>query len=94
LYAGYLHDQGFIVTFGSEHNTPAMERLELFTREGTPLTDRLKEINYAGACVIAAHQEHLLRGEEGYLNRVGGQVNRKREEFIQEGNEIIQMTTS
>lgn len=29
-YAGYLHDNGFVVTFGSEHNTPAMEPIELF----------------------------------------------------------------
>ncbi|MFQ8806467.1 MAG: hypothetical protein ACLR8Y_16975 [Alistipes indistinctus] len=37
-YAGYLHDSGFVVTFGSEHNTPAMESIELFARGGVPLT--------------------------------------------------------
>ncbi|MDR3265984.1 MAG: hypothetical protein LBT24_00225, partial [Tannerella sp.] len=66
-YAGYLHENGFVVTFGSEHNTPAMEPVELFARGGAPLTDRLKEINYAGACVVAAHQELVRSGKQGYL---------------------------
>lgn len=53
-YAGYLHDSGFVVTFGSEHNTPAMEPIELFARGGVPLTPRLRQIGYEGACVVAA----------------------------------------
>jgi hypothetical protein len=60
-YAGWLWDNGFTVTFGSEHNTPAMEPIELHTRGGEPLTDRLKELNYAGACVVAAHQDIYAR---------------------------------
>ena len=47
-YASYLHEQGFVVTFGSEHNTPAMEPIELFARGGVPLTLKLKQINYGG----------------------------------------------
>jgi hypothetical protein len=59
-YAGYLEDEGFIVTFGSEHNTPAMEPIRLRTRnhpEG--LSEKLREINYRGACMVAAHQAGL-----------------------------------
>jgi len=33
-----------------------MEPVELFARGRTPLTERLMQINYQGACVIAAHQ--------------------------------------
>lgn len=55
-YAGELWDEGFVVTFGSEHNTPAMEPITLRTRDGKPLTKRLRELNYKGACVVAAHQ--------------------------------------
>lgn len=55
-YAEWLWDNGFVVTFGSEHNTPAMESIELHTRDGKLLTKRLKELNYKGACVVAAHQ--------------------------------------
>ena len=59
-YASYLVDEGFTVTFGSEHNTPAMEPIRLRTRnhpEG--LSEKLREINYRGACMVAAHQAGL-----------------------------------
>jgi len=58
-YAGYLEDEGFIVSFGSEHNTPAMEPIKLRTRDAADLSDKLKAINYRGACAIAAHQAGL-----------------------------------
>ena len=58
-YAGYLEDEGFIVTFGSEHNTPAMEPVRLRTRDAEELSDKLKAINYRGACAVAAHQAGL-----------------------------------
>lgn len=70
-YAGYLHDNGFVVTFGSEHNTPAMEPIELFARGGVPLTERLKYINYCGACVVAAHQDIVASGMQGYVDSRG-----------------------
>lgn len=88
-YAGYLHEQGFAVTFGSEHNTPAMEPILLSARGGRPLTDKLKAINYAGACIVAAHQEALKRGLEGYLSQEGMPSLAKRNLFIQEGDRLI-----
>ena len=66
-YAGYLEDEGFIVSFGSEHNTPAMEPVKLRTRDAADLSDKLKAINYRGACAIAAHQaglDSIAAGEE------------------------------
>ena len=58
-YAGYLEDEGFIVTFGSEHNTPAMEPLRLRTRDAGELSEKLKAVNWRGACAVAAHQAGL-----------------------------------
>ena len=58
-YAGYLEDEGFIVTFGSEHNTPAMEPIRLRTRDAAELSPKLKAINWRGACAVAAHQAGL-----------------------------------
>lgn len=56
-YAEYLEDEGFIVTFGSEHNTPAMEPIKLRTRDAAELSPKLKAINYRGACAIIEHQK-------------------------------------
>jgi len=88
-YAVYLHEQGFVVTFGSEHNTPAMEPLELFARNSTPLTERLMQINYDGACVIAAHQHLVAQGLRGYVDASGKVDRSKRTEFIKLGDELI-----
>lgn len=87
-YAGYLHEAGFIVTFGTEHNTPAMEPLKLSAR-GIPLTDRLKQINYEGACVIAAHQELVHNGKMGYVDADGIADLSRREQFLKEGDTLI-----
>ena len=65
-YAGYLEAEGFTVTFGSEHNTPAMEPIKLRTRDHAEgLSERLRETNYRGACKIAAHQAGLDSVEAG-----------------------------
>jgi hypothetical protein len=88
-YAGYFHDQGFVVTFGSEHNTPAMGPITLFARNNTPLSDRLKEINYLGACVIVAHQQLEKQVLKGYLNKNGVADILHRDEYIHLGNKII-----
>lgn len=90
-YASYLYEQGFIVTFGSEHNTPLLEPILLTTRGGVPLTDRLKEINYAGACVIVAHQHLVAQGLQGYLNAEGVADRSRRDEYVSLGASLIEM---
>ncbi|MHB9056899.1 MAG: PHP domain-containing protein [Paludibacteraceae bacterium] len=88
-YASYLYDKGFVVTFGSEHNTPAMEPIELFARKSTPLTDKLMKINYEGACVVVAHQHVVAQGLRGYVDENGHADRSKRGEFVKLGDEII-----
>lgn len=88
-YASYLHDQGFVVTLGSEHNTPAMEPVELFARGKAPLSERLLQINYEGACVVAAHQHLVKQGLPGYVDAKGVGDVAHRDEFIKMGDELI-----
>lgn len=88
-YASYLYDQGFVVTFGSEHNTPAMEPIELFAKGGTPLTARLMEINYKGVCVVAAHQHLVKQGLSGYIDNDGYADRTKRSELEVLGDQLI-----
>jgi hypothetical protein len=58
-YTDYLQEEGFTVTFGSEHNTPALEPIKLRTRDAECLSEKLRETNYRGACMVAAHQAGL-----------------------------------
>jgi len=41
-YVRYFYNEGFVVTLGSEHNTPAMEPIELFARKKTVLSPILR----------------------------------------------------
>ncbi len=91
-YASFLYNQGFVVTLGSEHNTPAMEPIELYARNNTPLSDILMKINYEGACVIAAHQHLVKQGLEGYVDADGKADRSKREEFFKLGDQLIKST--
>ena len=59
-YSSYLEDEGFTVTFGSEHNTPALEPIKLRTSDHSEgLSDKLREANWRGACKVVAHQAGL-----------------------------------
>jgi hypothetical protein len=66
-FVSFFHQNNFVITFGTEHNTPQLDPLKVTCRGGIPLDRELQEINYEGAAVIAAHQYLVARGEEGYL---------------------------
>lgn len=89
-YASYFNKNGFVVTFGTEHNTPAMEPVELFARNNTPLTEMLLKINYEGACITAAHQYLVATEGVGYLDKKGKPDQTKREDFTTLGKAIIE----
>jgi len=89
-YASYFNKNGFVVTFGTEHNTPAMEPVELFARNNTPLTEMLLNINYEGACITVAHQYLVAKEGVGYLDKEGKPYQIKREYFTTLGKAIIE----
>ncbi len=77
-YSDYLQDEGFTVTFGSEHNTPAMEPIKLRTSDHPEgLSEKLRRTNFRGACKVVAHQAGLDSVEAGEeiimktLNKLG-----------------------
>lgn len=67
-----FHADDFVITFGTEHNTPELIPLKVDTRGHIDLDDELKEISFRGACVIAAHQYNRARVEQSYIG-VDGQ---------------------
>jgi hypothetical protein len=88
-FVTFFHKRKFLVTFGTEHNTPQLDPLKITCRNGIPLDDELRRINYEGAAVIAAHQYLVAQGEEGYLT--GGKA--KTEEmmkFAELGSAVIE----
>ena len=66
-FAEFFHKKGFIITFGTEHNTPEMIPLTVTARGSVPLDESLKKIGWEGACIIAAHQYLRADGRQGYV---------------------------
>ena len=61
-FVRYFHEKGFTVTFGTEHNAPGLIPLTPRCSGNIPLTDFLQQVNYEGACAIAAHQYLQAQG--------------------------------
>ncbi|NJN24603.1 MAG: hypothetical protein HC819_00670 [Cyclobacteriaceae bacterium] len=76
-----FHEAGFVITFGTEHNTPELIPLKVDTRGQIDLDNELKEISYLGACVIAAHQYLRAKGEEGFVDDRGNVKKDQIEQF-------------
>ena len=89
LYAGFFSKNGFLVSFGSEHNSPDRFPLLLKDRAGNELSSLLKKINFEGACVLAAHQYSKARYGDGYLDDSGVPVPGRRQEYISLGTKIL-----
>ncbi len=66
-FVTFFNNNGFVITFGSEHNTPQLDPIKLSCGGGIELDEELKNINYEGAAIIAAHQYLIANGKEGYL---------------------------
>ena len=81
-YAEYFYDNGFVVSFGTEHNTSAMLPMTVSCRDQVPLDDNLLEITFKGAAYLAAHQ--YLTAKEG-----PGYAQMKREEMEVLGRAVL-----
>jgi len=55
-YAEYFYENGFVVSFGTEHNSPARIALTVSCKYNEPLDDSLLQISFNGAAYLVAHQ--------------------------------------
>jgi len=89
-FVNFFHENNFIITFGTEHNTPELKPVSVAARGNVPLDDELKKISWEGACVIATHQYLHARNEEGYVKLDGKANIDKLDEFIELGKAVIE----
>ncbi len=88
-FVNFFNEKGFVITFGTEHNTPQLDPITVFGGDGKELSDSTKKIGYEGACVIAAHQYLLAKGMSGFLDASGKAKLDQRDEFVKLGNAVI-----
>ncbi|MBN1822568.1 MAG: hypothetical protein JW833_17730 [Prolixibacteraceae bacterium] len=87
-FVSWFHQKGFVITFGTEHNTPKLDPMLISCRGGVPLDNELKIINFEGAAIIAAHQYLNAKGEEGFLKGILPKLEEK-EKFTELGKAVI-----
>ena len=66
-FCEFFNEKGFLITFGTEHNTPELTPLTVTARGNMPLDVSLKKIAWEGICVIAAHQYLRAHDRQGYI---------------------------
>jgi len=89
-FVKYFHEKGFLITFGTEHNTPVMSPLKVTTRGSLALGEDLRKIAWEGACIIAAHQYLRSMTLEGYLSPFGILRTAEKDEFAELGGMVIE----
>ena len=89
-FAEFFHAKEFIITFGTEHNTPEMMPLTITSRGSVPLDESLKRIAWEGACVIAAHQYLRADGRQGYVLPDGTHSNTQKQDLVKLGRLVIE----
>ena len=89
-FVQFFHEKNFIITFGTEHNTPEMIPLTVTTRGSVPLDASLKKIAWEGACMTAAHQYLRADGRQGYVLPDGSHSAKQKRELVKLGQLVIE----
>ena len=89
-FVEFFNSKGYIITFGTEHNTPELIPLTITARGNATLDSYLKSIAWEGACVIAAHQYLRADGRQGYVLPDGTHSNNQKEELSKLGQLVIE----
>jgi hypothetical protein len=88
-FVSFFRKKGYVITFGTEHNTPALTPLRVDTRGDVPFDYELRKTAYEGACVIAAHQYLRSKGKEGFINAEGKAKADEEYAFVELGAAVI-----
>ena len=86
----FFDAKGFVILFGTEHNTPEMIPLTVTARGGQPLDESLKKIAWDGACVVAAHQYLRSHRRQGYVLSDGTLSNDQKHDLAKLGKMVIE----
>lgn len=88
-FVTFFRSKNFLITFGTEHNTPQLDPVKVSCSGGVDLDEDLERIGFEGACIIAAHQYLIAKNEQGYLNADGDAKIKEYDQFVELGQAII-----
>ena len=88
-FVTYFRSKNFLITFGTEHNTPQLDPIKVTCSGGIELDADLERIGFEGACILAAHQYLIAKGKEGFLHKNGVAKTKEYDTFAELGNAVI-----
>jgi hypothetical protein len=89
-FVWFFHERDYLISFGTEHNTPEMIPLSVSARGSEMIDDELKQISWESVCVIAAHQYLRAQGMQGYILPDGTPSARQKRELTFLGRLVIE----
>ncbi len=89
-FVRFFYRKDYLISFGTEHNTPEMIPLSVTARGSESLDNELKRIGWESACIIAAHQYLRARGMQGYILPDGNHSLSQKRELTFLGKLIIE----
>jgi hypothetical protein len=88
-FINFFEQKGFVVLFGTEHNTPDIAPLTVYARGNLPLDTELERISYENACVIVAHQYLKAKGFPGFDKKAASDGLLYKNNFIELGKAVL-----
>ena len=61
-FVDYFRRKKYVISFGTEHNSPGLFPITVKVNKDKDLTPELKKVSYEGCCILAAHQYLVGRG--------------------------------
>jgi len=89
-FVEFFESKGYLITFGTEHNTPEIAPLTVTARGHETIGEDLKLIAWESACVIAAHQYLRAQGRQGYVLHDGTPSKVQKKELAYLGKLVIE----
>ena len=89
-FVKFFDSKGFIILFGTEHNTPEMIPLTVSCRHQAPLSESLKKISSDGALLIAAHQYLRTKTGDSAMSRWNQLNTAQRQGMLNLGRAVFQ----
>jgi hypothetical protein len=88
-FVTFFRSKNFLITYGTEHNTPQLDPMKVSCGGGVDLDEELERIGFEGASIIAAHQYLIAKGKQGYLDADGVAKTKEYDSFVELGQAVI-----
>ncbi len=85
----FFHEYNYVITFGTEHNTPNLIPLSITAKGNQAITSEMQQISNEGCAIIAAHQKLISEGKGGFIDEKGNPKNLEYEDFLKIGKEVL-----